>query len=214
LYELLGAKDKLDGRYFDFDHGYNAPMRKMLYEFVNEHLRLGHETPIEERDYVPLKRDELTVWTSEHPKPACDEDAEVAVVRWFADDAKRQVESLVPKDRGSLARYREVVGGALEILIGRGLPTGAALLFEESARSTSGDILRIAGYLRSPSEGEARPMLVHYPSAWHGGFALWLDEHGKAGLYRDGELRPGARALVEKGFALIGIDLFQQGEYL
>lgn len=215
LYALLGAPENVRGRYFDFDHGYNAPMRAMLYEFMNEHLRLGHETPIEEKDYVPLSREELTVWTADHPKPECDDDAEVAVLRWFDQDIRGQIDALVPKDENGLERWREVVGGGVATMIGRGLPAGSDVHLEERSRTTlDGGLLRIAGYLETRSRGESRPILIHYPVEWTGGFALWVDEAGKSGLYRDGKHRPGARALLESGLAVIGLDLLYQGEFL
>jgi hypothetical protein len=56
--------------------------------------------------------------------------------------------------------------------------------------------------------------LVVEPAESYKRVAIWLSEQGKQGLFLDGELRPAVRKLVDAGIGVIGIDLFQQGEFL
>ena len=43
-----------------------------MYEFVNQHLKLGIDEPIADRKYRRLSREELSVWNNEHPQPVGD----------------------------------------------------------------------------------------------------------------------------------------------
>src|SRR5436190_19844150 len=93
LYTLLGAPDKVmlkRGEYFP--HNYNAVSRSAFYGWINKHFKLGHKEPVIERDYEFLGRDRLTVWDSMHPAPkAEDPDFERGLLKWFADDAEKQL---------------------------------------------------------------------------------------------------------------------------
>ena len=101
LYKTLGHGDRVHAQAFlHFDHNYNAVSRTAVYHFINKHLNLGHAEPIIERDYKPLTKEELSVWTAEHPKPSGDKagDAhERALVKWMTDDAAKQVDALTPR---------------------------------------------------------------------------------------------------------------------
>jgi dienelactone hydrolase len=211
---LLGAADKVSGKYFAFDHNYNAVSREYMYGFVKTQLGLDGSVPIEESEYVPLSRSELTVWSAEHPKPRCEDDDEAAVLRWFASDADKEIERLVPRRPEDLPRYREVVGGGFEVMIGRHAPKAAEVLREErESRETSTQ--RVSrGYLRIEARGETVPIVIFYPTNWRGGFVLWPDDSGKAHLETGGSLRPAAARMLAAGFAVVGIDTFLQGEFL
>jgi hypothetical protein len=65
---------------------YNYPSRAVMYSWMNKHLKLGLEEPIVEEDYLPLSREEMSVWNEEHPAPAQrGEEHERALVRWMTD---------------------------------------------------------------------------------------------------------------------------------
>jgi hypothetical protein len=121
-YTMLGVPDHVEGKYFDFDHNYNQVSRKMMYEFFNRHLKLGQASPIEEREFKPLTVEEMSVWNDEHPKPAMDVDAELKMLRAWDEASQKQLEAMRPKDYESLAKYRVILGGAIDIMVGRGLP--------------------------------------------------------------------------------------------
>ena len=68
LYVRLGHQDRLTAAFhIRFKHNYNLVNRTVMYGFFNRHFGLGFDEPIEERDFVPLTRDEATVWTGDHP---------------------------------------------------------------------------------------------------------------------------------------------------
>jgi dienelactone hydrolase len=212
LYALMGAPDNVEGKYLPFPHNYNYPSRHLMYEFFNKHLSLGQTSPIEERDFVPLTQDELTVWTSEHVKPAMDLAAEKSVLAVCAQVIDDQLRVLAPKDSGTLAEYQRVVGGGWSVLIGRGLTDPADISVDLQRQNTIGSASYRVGYLKHARFGESIPT-VHFdsPSA-EKKFTLWITPRGKE------DLRPGDRPpafvsrLLEAGSHVVGLDLLDQGD--
>lgn len=214
-YAMLGAPGLVSGKYFDFGHNYNAPSRAMMYALLKEHLKFDDPAPTEERDYRPLTVEEQTVWDDEHPKPACDEEAEVELLESFDAASRRAIEALSPRDAASLAEYRAVIGGALDIMIGRGLPPAGAVEFAMLTEADRGEYRDCCALLREPAREEERPATFFYPKDWTKDVVLWIHEDGKAGL-RDGAGEPIrlVRSLLGRGLAVAGIDLLYQGDYL
>ena len=105
-----------------FPHNYNYVSRAVMYQWFNKHLKLGLEEPIVEEDFRPLSVAEMSVWDAKHPAPPSGEEFE----RGFAPaDDRRQPPAdggPRPNDEASLREYRRIVGGAVEVMIGRGLP--------------------------------------------------------------------------------------------
>ena len=132
----------------------------------------------------------------------------------MTDDARRRMESLVPKDAASWKEYRRIVGGAVETMIGRGLPPPGEL---EAAYSQSHDFGggRITSFLlRYPAYGEELPAVRLDPQTWNQRTVIWIDRSGKQALWTaSGGLRLGVRRLLDKGFAVLGADLLGQGEF-
>src|SRR5579859_6589042 len=62
-YQMLGAGDNVIlVRGEHFPHNYHAFSRSAFYTFLNQHIKLGLKSPVIERDYEPLTREQLTVW--------------------------------------------------------------------------------------------------------------------------------------------------------
>jgi hypothetical protein len=117
-YALLGAKDRVAlFPFLQFGHNYNHVSRAAMYGFLSRHLGLGFDEPVLESDFVPLSRDEATVWTAAHPPPAGGEAHERAVTSWWQADTDAQLAT--PRDAASLDGWRAAVGGALEAIVSR-----------------------------------------------------------------------------------------------
>jgi len=214
-YKQLGAPDNVTGKHFDFPHNYNHVSRTMMYDFFNQHFGLGHKAPVLESEIEPLSGEELTVWNQKHPKPASDTAAEVALLQALDKDAQQKLAALTPKDESSLAEYRRVVGGAVDVMIGRRAP-GRGTIEHEKIRETEKDgYKQYASLLRHPDHGEELPTVFLYPNDWFGQVVVWIDPAGKSGLFaKDGSLRPAIAYLVQAGAAVVGVDLLYQGEFL
>ncbi|HEV3023115.1 MAG TPA: alpha/beta hydrolase family protein, partial [Pirellulales bacterium] len=155
LYKLFGAEDKVMAKpLIHFGHNYNFVSREVMYHWFNRHLALGQPEPIIEEDFQPLTIDEMTVWDDAHAKPPAGDDYERSLCRYLADASARQLADLAPRDAASLAKYREVVGGAVDVLIGHELPDAGAVEFEKTDEQDRGSHLEFVGLLRNREHGQ------------------------------------------------------------
>ena len=215
-YTLMEAPDLVMlKRGEQFGHNFNYVSRAALYSWFNRHLELGLEEPIVEEDYPRLTRKELSVWDETHPAPGGGPDFERRLLRASAEDARRQLAGTLDDAEA----FREMVGGAVEILIGRTLAEAGPAAWQSVAVADNGNYRQIAGLLQNRTQGEELPVLRLEPKNWSGTTVIWVDEAGKAGLFESGNagnpgLRPGIRQLLDQGIEVVGVDLLYQGEFL
>lgn len=215
-YRLLGAANhaKLHSA-THFKHNYNYVSRAAMYHWLNKFFKLGHKEPIVEEDFPRLPAEELTVWDDDHPKPEGGEEFERRLLRWWHEDTQKQLAELVPKDKSSLERYQETVGGAIRTLIGQGLPNSEDVTFQR-ATTTTGDLyVTVCGLLKNKQQGSQLPFVLLRPKEPKGRAVVWLNENGKSGLFEaDGKPKSPIRRLLESGATVVGVDLLYQGEFL
>lgn len=218
IYALLGAKNNVTCKaLLHFPHNYNYVTRALMYSWFNKHLGLGLKEPVVEEDFPPLTAAEWTVWDEDHPRPKGGPEYERSLIKTITDASNRQIAALKPTDSETLARYREVVGGAFDTLIGRGLPASGAIEAVNTAETDRGNHVEYTGLLRHGERGEELPAVALYPSEppWNRQVVVWIDGHGKSGLFEDdGSPRAEIRKLLAAGTAVIGADLLYQGEFL
>lgn len=214
-YALLGAPNNVAAKYMKFPHNYNSPSRHMMYEFFNQHLKLG-VTTIEERDFKPLTRDEATVWSGEFKGPELNEETEVKALQALDADSNAQLAKLTPRSAESLAEFRRVVGGALDIMIGRGLADVGETKWDKRDESERDGFLEYAGYIRNEVRNEELPTVFLYPKSWNKEVVLWIGgDKGKADIFgADNKPIPAVADLLKQGFAVASADLLYQGEFL
>ena len=215
-YKMMGVPDLVSAKVMlQFGHNYNYVSREVMYHFFNKHLRLGLSEPILEEDYKPLSIAEATVWDDSHPKPAAGGDYERSLLKTMTADADRQLAALTPNDSTSLAKFREVVGGGVDVLLDRKLTPAADLEYEPTTEVDKGDYVESASLLRNKPQHEELPVIFLHPKKWNKRVVIWVDAAGKAGLYgSDGEPTAAVRSLLKSGAAVVGVDLAYQGEFL
>jgi dienelactone hydrolase len=211
-YALLGAPDNVMlFPFLQFEHNYNHVSRVAMYGWFNRHFHLGFEEPVLEADFVPLTRDEATVWTSDHPAPAGGEAHERAVLSWWSRDTAAQLAAL-PGDATSLQSWRGVVGGALDAIIGRRMPDAGEITVAADTTSANG-LQQRRGFLIWAKRDEAVPFLQLDALTPRGDVVVWLSGKGTSGLFGpDGKPRAGVQTLLDRGMRVIGLDLFGTGE--
>jgi len=213
-YKMLGVEDLVMLEpLVQFGHNYNYVSRAAMYGWVNRHLKLGLKEPIIERDYKPLSVEEMSVWDDEHPQPPGGDEHERALLKWITEDSQEQIAALTPTDEASLAKYRRIVGGAVDVMIGRGLPEPKAVVYGESGGRFVGVL---SGVVRYNARGEELPVFSTPPkSNGHQSVVIWIDKLGKQSLFdKDGqEFRPPIAKLLAHGMGVVGVDLFGQGEF-
>ena len=218
LYQVLERpQDVTSKSLLHFPHNYNYVTRALMYSWFNKHLKLGHSEPIVEQDYEPLTPEEYTVWDAKHPAPPGGPAHERAVTRMLDEYSQTALADLSPRDKGSLAAYRRVVGGAWDTLIGRQLPPSSQLKRTKVVKNTHDGYLAFADVLRDELHKEEFPIASVYPTktAWNGQVVIWISSQGKSCLFDD-QHRPSAEVqrLLNHGFSVISADLLDQGEFL
>ncbi len=212
-YAMLGVPDNVNAKYMKFPHNYNHPSRMMMYDFFNRTLNLGVKE-ITERDYIPLTRAETTVFDSAHPAPLKTAETEVAMLQAWDSASHKQIQDIVPGDATGLAEFRRVIGGALEVMIGRGLPPAGSTEFEKTAETAHDGFIEFTGTLRLKSHGEELPTVYLLPASWNRKAVLWIDGEGKSKLFSAaGQPTPAVASLVKAGFAVASVDLYLTGEF-
>jgi hypothetical protein len=212
LYKLLGAPNNVMlKRGEHFPHNYNAVSRSAFYTWLNKHFKLGWKEPVIEKDYVRLKREELSVWDAEHPEPKrADPDFERSLLRHFHHDAQKQLAALAES-----AQFREVGGAALQAVLGGRDPEAIQVEWKLSHKQDHASWIQMDGLLRNLTHSEELPAVFCYPKTWNGKTVVWLSEEGKAGLFNaDGKVKPELERILESGATLVGVDLLYQGEFL
>ena len=214
-YTMLGVENLVMAKPLThFKHNYNYVSRAVMYHWFNKHLKLRQPEPIVEEDFQPLSIDEMTVWNDEHPRPPAGDDYERSLLEWITEDSESQMAELVPTDAQSLAEYRRMVGGAVDVMIGRTLPEPGEIEAVECGHVDRGDYLMATALVRNPAQGEELPVIVLRPQKWNRETAIWIGREGKQSLFSEGDTpKPAVRKLLDAGVAVLGVDLLGQGEF-
>ncbi len=213
IYTLLGAPNNVMlKRGEHFPHNYNAVSRSAFYTWLNRHFKLGQKEPVIERDYEPLKRDQLTVWDDQHPAPKADDpDFERQLLRQLHDDAQKQL----AEEQATPERFRKSYGGVFDIVLDGGLAEAGDVEWADIQKSDRGSWSETTGLLRNKTYHEELPAVLCVPKEANGHTVVWLSSEGRSVLYAaNGSLQPDAAKLVKSGATVIGVDLLYQGEFL
>ncbi len=232
LFKILGhEKQVMLKPLLHFGHNYNYVSRAAMYSWFNKHFRLGLSEPIVEEDSVRLTGKELTVWDAKHPQPQGGVEFERKLLQWWTDDSSARMTALLPTDAGSLAQYRKVVGGALDVIIGRSLPDMASLDLKVVGKKKFDGYLQVTALLTHQISGpdlitvsndgldakaqEQLPLVLLLPKKPKSRVVIWISKHGKAGLFdKEGAPAKPIQRLLDEGIIVCGADLFMQGEFL
>jgi len=220
-YALFGAEPLVMEKTFpQFPHNFNYPSRQVMYHWMNKHLRLGLPEPIVETDYQPLSQAEMSVWDADHPRSPSGDDYEHRLLRQMTAESQRQMAALVPRDAATLRAFREIVGEAVRVFIGRPLPDASSIEVRHRG-DVDRDPFRISKLLlRNKAAHEEIPCLLLKPKAWNRQAVIWVSREGKQSLFAGGKgtqrvpgPTPAVQKLLDAGVAVLGLDLLGQGEF-
>ena len=185
--------------YPQFPHNYNRVSRLAMYGFFNEHLHLGHKN-IDEPEFQPLTREELTVWDAAHPAPKGGPAFEKQLCDWWANDTRQTA---------------ELSHAAIAAIFQRTLASEKAAMDHSTFKKDDrGDWLLMRGLIENDARHEATPALFFHPKKWNGHTAIWLTTKGKSGLLNGDQPTDEVQRLITSGVSVIGVDLLMQGEFL
>ncbi|QDS94587.1 Acetyl xylan esterase (AXE1) [Roseimaritima multifibrata] len=214
LQQLYATYGKPDNVFLErgehFPHNYNAVTRSAFYTFLNKHFKLGAKAPVIETDFDPLPAEQLTVWNAKHPAPkAADPDFERKLLNGITEDAQQQLTAAAATPEG----LRDVIRPALEVLIGRTYANAGDVKWVLTEQQERDDHVKQFGTLVNNTYGERVNVVWITPKQWNGRVVIWLDEAGSGAVCReDGTLNGAVQKLVQAGVAVLGADLFQQGD--
>jgi dienelactone hydrolase len=234
-YKLFGVPSLVMAQsLLQFPHNYNYVSRAVMYSWINKHLKLGLAEPIVEEDFRPLSIAEMSVWDDSHPKPPSGDDYERSLLRWITADSAQQLWPMFTPAPSrlagraakkldaeiqshsifDLARYRQIVGGAIDVLIGRRLPSAEAVEARRTRQSTLGPWQAETMLLDNVPRHEQVPAVVLRPESWNRHAVVWISRKGKQALFdASGQPRPAIAQLLSAGVAVVGVDLLGQGEF-
>lgn len=214
IYNLYGKPENILAKaYPQFKHNYNQVAREMMYEWFNKHLKLGHDSPIKERDFEPIAAKDLSVFDEKHPlpkdaKPAAELRTDLTRV------AEKQFAGLVPKTESDVERYRQVVGTAARVMLGD-LPSRKQLDLQRRKFSKSGGVQIHRATVSRKGAGQEVPTVGLVPAGFNRKLTCWVDGRGKSHLFNaEGELTSEVARLLKEGHAVLSLDPLKTGEFL
>ncbi len=218
LYAMLGDEADVYCRpMHHFHHNYNYISRATMYQWMNRHLKLGLDDPVVEGDYEPLTDAETTVWDNDHPAPKQVGIAhERSVCRWLDQQASGQLGELVPRDRESLDKFRDTMGGAWRVIFDLSLPAADDVQYEKLGPSPNDTLTIQRGILRDRRRKTELPLLtIRSKKATDvNAFVVWSDGGGKNAAFKtDGSPSDLLSQLTDCGATVLVADLLGQGEF-
>jgi dienelactone hydrolase len=136
VYELLGARDKVDTVQFIADHNYNRDSREAVYAWFGRWVlgKTGAALFEEAEHQVEQPSDLLVFFGRELPKEA---KTQQQIVDALIESRRALLEALRPRDAAGLAHFREVLGPAYRHALAAEYPATDAVLESPSGSDTS-----------------------------------------------------------------------------
>lgn len=212
LYAKLGVPGNITAHIAtQFPHNYNLPSRLAMYAFFNRHFHLGHQGPIQERDFVFSPKADLTVWTADHSAPSGDatgESHEKAICAWMTGQDDKNIAPLI--QAADSAKLREVAGEAWKMMVGRPRPADEEVVYEMVSKEEKDNHLVVLGSIQNTRHHEKISATFLYPKNWNGEATLWLSLKGPASIMAEGSPTPAAKKLLAQGIAIACPALYLQ----
>jgi dienelactone hydrolase len=210
-YELMGAAGKVESMRQTAPHNYNLHAREAVYNFFNQHLKLGHDGVITEPKFTPVPPSDLHVWNAEHPRPGNAVD-EAGLKTWWVQMTARQMEALKPRDAESLKQFRAIMEPAVRNMVATGMPSPDALVIESTGESVKDGMTVRKFKVRRKSDHRFIPATLCVPKD-ASGITLYVNEGIRAGGFpRDEADSSDAMRLLSAGQMVIVADLYGVGD--
>jgi dienelactone hydrolase len=203
VYGLLNKPREFAYRIYDFPHNYNQTTREAVYAWVNQQL-LGDRDPAgaRERPYPREADSDLRVWPDGRmPADALNESA---FIQFLIRQAAEQHRALLPRDRRSLERYKEMLTPAWRHNLQLELPAERDLAIEQRVIDQTTAELAFG----RKGRGDRVPATLHVPARSRSSACVILVHPQGRGGHVGGGL---VDQLVNRGYAVLLVDLFLTG---
>ena len=122
IYGYYGVSDLVAAKtYKQFPHNYNQWSRELMYRWFAIHLKLSPTTSVDQLDFWPLTKAQLTIFDEQHPVPA-DALKAAALRQKMTEESTSAWQALLPKTKADLAKYKTSIRSVLGVTLDRGLP--------------------------------------------------------------------------------------------
>jgi dienelactone hydrolase len=209
VYKLLGAEDKVQTIQIFAEHNYNRESREAVYSWFGRWI-LGQkeEALFKERPFhVELPADVLVFYGRELPQGAKTQEQ---LIDYLVQSYQRNLVALQPHDAATLARFRELMGPALQhslaaqypdpqnVIVSRqiSLQAGSAQEFSIGRRH-AGD--RVPGIIWAPKTPRGRAITA----------TLLIHPEGKAAF--QSQTNSMVSSLLKLGHLVMSVDTFNTG---
>jgi dienelactone hydrolase len=212
LYKLFNAGDKVMAKCYPmFEHNYNQVSRELMYGWFNKHLELKQKTPIHEKPFKPIPPAELSVFDKTHPRPA-DSLPAGKLLDYLTSVSDKQLEGLRPNEAEPMGEYRRILGPALRVMMASRLPAPRQIdAREQGAPKVTGATVK--GFvIGRRGQGEQVPAVLIEGKKSSGTIVVWVDQAGKKSLLEGKQLSSAAKTILDKGAAILAVDVFGTGE--
>ncbi|MBI1830603.1 MAG: acetylxylan esterase, partial [Planctomycetes bacterium] len=195
IYKMYDAEDRVMAKYLSFPHNYNQPSREVMYNFFNKHFKLGAQGVISEKPFTPIDPKQLSVYDAEHPVPKDAANAETLKKTW-TEAQEKQLTSLVPKDKASLAAYQKLERAALRAMMTDQLPAASDVeIVDPGQKVEKGNLHTRAMVISRKGQGERVKVQIVSGKDFDGRGVIWVHPDGIASMWKDGKLVPAAQAI-------------------
>jgi len=195
----------------EFGHNYNYVSRAIMYRWMAEHLNLP-EASLEETDFWPIPKEELSVFDDDHPLPKNSKSPD-ELRQQMIDYLKRQNAAMMALAENDLPKYREQMNPVLEVLLDEGLSAKEETVESLGKKKWPKKYALVGGFLTRKQHNDVIPIIAISPVIPSRGTVVWFDQQGKSHLFDDnGTLKQEIENLVDSGFTVIAADLFLTGE--
>ena len=222
IYAMYGVSERVDAKVFpQFGHNYNSVSRGVMYNWFNRFLELGLKGPVIEKDYIPLSREEGSVWNDQHIAPAgaaVGDTHERALLTWLTRDSTQNLERLWPSDSNqTLPFFKNVLGKAFNVMVDRRLEdvtgTGSTELQTGSLRRRKGSagdpyfstIRQVSNFF-----SEQVTIAIASPQEAAEDVLIWVHEQGIQGVFDGLDLSAEAVNLIPSKTHIVALDLIGQ----
>jgi dienelactone hydrolase len=204
IYRLLGAEKNVANVHFpQFIHNYNKESREAVYQFFNQHI-LNKPAPVAEAAFrVDFPHELLALHGRSRPANAIT-GLDQLVDNMIRED-RAMTQRLQPRDAATLATARDAFAEQLTFSLLALRPKAAELLSEKTSAVAMGEHLIIG----RNGKGDRVPSVWLTPRRVNSEIAPTLIVHpnGVASVLSS----PIAKALLNRGGIVMGIDAFQTG---
>ena len=136
IYQLFDAPDHVAlFPSLHFGHNFNHVSRVSMYGWMSDHLELGFDKPVLERDFTVTPREQLAVWDAEHPQPPGGEEFERRLMKHWAEATNGPMQKRLHGDKEQQHELAEILRTGWRVALG--MTTGKAYDRIEPAQLTA-----------------------------------------------------------------------------